>query len=179
MEIVFVRHGLPDYRLADERQMSQLEKDYSPLARSCIDSIIELGKSEVFSGCSAMSVSPYTRAMQTAELINRHLQLDLYVEHDLREWRADIDGGVISLQERDRRWHEYRAALKDDVQVSGVSYEQHDKLRKRVLDVISHYREHEKIIVVGHFNVLEALLGYQEEGIACGGIRCFSINEWQ
>ncbi|MGL1067152.1 histidine phosphatase family protein, partial [Vibrio vulnificus] len=29
MEVVFVRHGVPDYSLSDERKMSQLEKDYA------------------------------------------------------------------------------------------------------------------------------------------------------
>ncbi|MGI2961141.1 histidine phosphatase family protein, partial [Vibrio alginolyticus] len=33
MDIVFVRHGVPDFTLADERQMTQLEKDYAPLCR--------------------------------------------------------------------------------------------------------------------------------------------------
>ncbi|MDF4797689.1 histidine phosphatase family protein, partial [Vibrio parahaemolyticus] len=30
MEIIFVRHGVPDFSLADERCMTQLEKDYAP-----------------------------------------------------------------------------------------------------------------------------------------------------
>ncbi|EPH6366938.1 hypothetical protein [Vibrio cholerae] len=39
MDIVFVRHGVPDYSLSDERKMSQLEKDYAPLNREYIDEL--------------------------------------------------------------------------------------------------------------------------------------------
>ena len=51
-------------------------------------------------------------ALQTAEILNRHRDLPLFVEHDLREWRADKEGGYITLNERDRRWLEYRELLK-------------------------------------------------------------------
>ncbi len=41
MEIVFVRYGVPDYSLSDERKMSQLEKDYAPLDRNYLDQIYQ------------------------------------------------------------------------------------------------------------------------------------------
>ncbi|TOK03265.1 histidine phosphatase family protein, partial [Vibrio parahaemolyticus] len=78
---------------------------------------IQLEKAEVIIS------SPYTRALQTAEIINRKLGLELFVEHDLREWRADLNGGYVDLQERDRRWLEYRASLKNNAEPNNVPYE--------------------------------------------------------
>ena len=178
MEIVFIRHGQPDYRLADQRQMSQLEKDYAPLAREHIPFIAQQAKDPIFDGAQVMISSPYTRALQTAELLNRQLQLDLWVEHDVREWCADLAGGYIDLQERDRRWHQYRAHLQAGTQPSNVDYEDAASLKARTLAVLSRYRDADKLVLVAHFNVLESLIGYQNKGIACGEFRLLNSADF-
>ncbi|MEJ2767045.1 histidine phosphatase family protein [Photobacterium sp. MCCC 1A19761] len=176
MEIVFVRHGVPDYALADERKMSQLEKDYAPLHRDYIRDIKALASDPVFNGSTVIVSSPYTRALQTAEILNRQFQLDLFIEHDLREWQADVSGGYIDIEERDRRWFEYRDHLKQGTVPEDVSYEQHEQLRTRALRVLGQYLGYKKVIVVSHFNVLESLLGFQEKGIGCGQYQYFSYE---
>lgn len=177
VEIVFVRHGVPDYSLADARKMTQLEKDYAPLHRDCIPFIKSQSESDVFSGAEIIVSSPYTRALQTAELINRKLGLELFVEHDLREWKADLNGGYIDLKERDRRWNEYRCHLKDKTLPLDVKYETTTGLRARVTSVLQQYKSYKKIVVVGHFNVFESLIGYQEQGIGCAEYKCFNFNK--
>lgn len=177
MEIVFVRHGVPDYSLADERQMSQLEKDYSPLARAGIGDIETLSHDPVFAGATVIISSPYTRALQTAELLNRSYGLDLFVEHDLREWQADTAGGYITLKERDKRWLEYRHDLKQGLVSSSTDYECVTSIATRALAILMGYREHKKVIVVSHFNVLESLLGYQEQGIECAEYKHFTLDQ--
>lgn len=124
-----------------------------------------------------MISSPYTRALQTAEILNRSLGLELFVEHDLREWRADLAGGHIELSERDRRWHEYRAGLKHGRRIPDASYESAFDLKDRVLKVLQRYQHCTKVIVVAHLNVLESVCGYQEAGIGCGEYRIFSLHE--
>ncbi|MDG3085340.1 histidine phosphatase family protein [Vibrio hannami] len=177
MEIVFVRHGVPDYRLSDERKMTQLEKDYAPITRECIPFIKSQSELPAFSGADIIISSPYTRALQTAEIINRRHRLELFVEHDLREWIADLSGGYIELKERDRRWKEYRSFLKGGENPTTVTYETTNNLRSRVINVLKKYRNCNKIVVVAHFNVLESLIGYQENGISCGEIMSFHFEE--
>lgn len=177
MEILFVRHGVPDYRLCDERQMTQLEKDYAPLDRRYLDEIKALSFDSEFQNSSIIIASPYTRALQTAELINRELKLELFVEHDLREWRADLNGGYLALQERDRRWHEYRQALKSGEPIASHDYESAAELKRRTLDVLERYQGYRKVIVVSHFNVLESLIGFQPQGIGCGQYYCFNLDD--
>ncbi len=122
MDIIFVRHGVPDFSLADERCMTQLEKDYAPLDRAYLSELHQKLTNAVFDDAQAIICSPYTpnggersenclSLDQTAEILNRRHGFELFVEHDLREWRADTAGGYISLAERDRRWHEYRELL--------------------------------------------------------------------
>ncbi|EOV6297480.1 histidine phosphatase family protein [Vibrio parahaemolyticus] len=177
MEVVFVRHGVPDYSLSDERKMSQLEKDYAPLHREHIHELHAVAQEIQLEKAEVIISSPYTRALQTAEIINRKLGLELFVEHDLREWRADLDGGYVDLQERDRRWHEYRASLKNNAESNNVPYESWIALRNRAESVLSRYTHYSKVIVVSHFNVFESLAGYQDNGIGCGSYRSLTLGK--
>ncbi len=177
MEIVFIRHGTPDYSLADERQMTQLEKDYAPIKRECIPFLATQSKLAELQGAEILISSPYTRALQTAEIINRPHGLELFVEHDLREWMADATGGYIKLLERDRRWHEYRSTLKSGNPISSAQYETHKHLKNRVFRVLEKYEAYNKIILVVHFNVFESLVGFQKTGIGCGEIRSLNFDD--
>ncbi|WP_104034258.1 histidine phosphatase family protein [Vibrio jasicida] len=171
MDIVFVRHGVPDFTLADERQMTQLEKDYAPLCREHLPELQEKLNHAVFDDADIIISSPYTRALQTAEILNRHRDLPLFVEHDLREWRADKEGGYITLNERDRRWLEYRELLKAGIPMTDNRYEHVDELKARAELVLDRYRQYRKVVVVSHFNVFEALQGFQDIGLSCGEFR--------
>lgn len=171
MEVIFVRHGVPDYSLSDERQMSQLEKDYAPLNRAGIPQICATAEELRNENAQIIISSPYTRALQTAEILNRCLGLELFVEHDLREWRADLSGGYIELSERDRRWQEHRETLKNNIHPQNISYESWAELKIRAENVLRKYSEYSRIIIVSHFNVFESLAGYQECGIDCGSYR--------
>ncbi|HAS3026658.1 TPA: histidine phosphatase family protein [Vibrio parahaemolyticus] len=175
MDIIFVRHGVPDFSLADERCMTQLEKDYAPLDRAYLSELHQKLTNAVFDDAQAIICSPYTRALQTAEILNRRHGFELFVEHDLREWRADTAGGYISLAERDRRWHEYRELLKLRLPISDERYEHVTALKARTMAVLERYRQYDKVIVVSHFNVFEALQGYQEQGLACGDSKIFRL----
>ena len=176
MEIIFVRHGIPDYSLCDERKMTQLEKDYAPLHRGGISDIHVTANKLLNKNAELIIASPYTRALQTAEILNRRLGLELFVEHDLREWRADLSGGYIDLSERDRRWQEHRETLKHNVHPKDVPYESWAELKNRAENVLRKYDEYSKVIIVSHFNVFESLAGYQEQGIDCANYRHLEIE---
>ena len=171
MDIVFVRHGVPDFTLADERQMTQLEKDYAPLSRAHLPVLQEKLNHPVFNDAEIIISSPYTRTLQTAEILNRHRGMPLFVEQDLREWRADKEGGYITLNERDRRWHEYRELLNAGIPMTDSRYEHVDELKTRAELVLERYRQYRKVVVVSHFNVFEALQGFQDVGLSCGEFR--------
>ncbi|OOF23006.1 histidine phosphatase family protein [Salinivibrio proteolyticus] len=179
MKVVFIRHGKTDYSLADARQMSQLEKDYAPLQRECIPDIQALANHPSLQQAEIILSSPYTRALQTAEILNRHLQNPLFVEHDLREWQADIKGSYIPLSERDRRWLEYRELFANGNEVNNAGYESATSLHRRVSAVLDSYQSYSTIAVVAHFNVIEAIVGYREQGIEYGEIIEFDYQPGQ
>ncbi|MBF9000538.1 histidine phosphatase family protein [Vibrio nitrifigilis] len=177
MEIIFVRHGIPDYSLCDERKMTQLEKDYAPLNRDGIPAICATAEELRTENAQVIISSPYTRALQTAEILNRSLGLELFVEHDLREWRADLSGGYIELSERDRRWHEHRDTLKHNIHPQDIPYESWMELKARTEKVLRQYNEYSRVVIVSHFNVFESLAGYQEHGLSCGSYRYLKLEE--
>ncbi len=50
-------------------------------------------------------------------------------------------------------------------------YEHVDELKARVELVLDRYRQYQKVVVVSHFNVFEALQGFQDVGLSCGEFR--------
>ncbi|EGQ9142928.1 histidine phosphatase family protein, partial [Vibrio parahaemolyticus] len=54
-------------------------------------------------------------------------------------------------------------------------YEHVTALKARTMAVLERYRQYDKVIVVSHFNVFEALQGYQEQGLACGDSKIFRL----
>lgn len=169
MEIVFVRHAEPDYTLADEYKMNQVEKNFAPLTEAGRIAAANLQGHPAFEGAELIVASPYTRALQTASIINQSLKLDLEVEFNLREWLADKDGGYISIEERDRRWEEYRSKMP----VVNPPYEASPQLLNRACEVLNRYREYNKVIVVCHFNVIEVIIGEMEEVLPFAGVATF------
>ena len=165
MEIIFVRHAEPDYILADEYKMNQIEKNFAPLTKEGRLAAKELQTHHEFLDADLIVSSPYTRALHTASIINQSLELDLEIEFNLREWLADKEGGYISLKERDRRWEEYRS---DEV-VLNPPYESASELVERTRKVLNQYKDYKKVIVVCHFNVIEAIVGKMEEVLPFAG----------
>ena len=80
MEIIFVRHAEPDYILADEYKMNQIEKNVAPLTKEGRLAAKELQTHHEFLDADLIVSSPYTRALQTASIINQSLELDLEIE---------------------------------------------------------------------------------------------------
>ncbi len=177
VRIVFIRHGQPDFSLADERRHTQLEKDYSPLDRKYLDRVEQTASDPRLADSEIVLSSPYTRALQTAEIINRRLQLPLFVEFDLHDWKADLAGGYLALEERDRRWEEYKSGRAgDDGRIAAKPYESPDSLQRRVRNVLGRYSGYRKIIVVSHLNVICAQVGDLRLVVPCAGILEYDLN---
>ena len=172
MEIILVRHAEPDYSLADECQMNQVEKNFAPLTQEGRKAACQLQFLEDFQNADLIISSPYTRALQTASIINQTLKLDLEVEFNLREWLADKSGGYITIAERDRRWDEYRSSE----EVSNPPYETKPELIERSMGVLGKYKQYNKVIVVCHFNVIEAIVGEMDEVLPFAGIVHFKLD---
>lgn len=81
-----IRHGETMWSLADERRHKVGLRDFVPLTENGCSQIEHLvGSLKSFDGELIVS-SPMTRALQSAAILCRHLNLPINVEYDLHEW---------------------------------------------------------------------------------------------
>lgn len=177
MKIFFIRHGKPDYSLSDQRKHTQLEKEFSPLDRKHLYQVEHTANDPHLCHAEIMLSSPYTRALQTAEILNRRLQLPLFVEYDLHEWKADLSGQYLPLAERDCRWEEYKARKGIYPHGETREWETCDSVWRRVRSVLLQYRTYHSIIVVCHWNVIVSQTRRWDEAIPFAGIAEYDLLE--
>lgn len=130
-----------------------------PLTSHGRSQILETAEDPRLGRAELILSSPYTRAMQTAAILSRRLDLDIAVEYDLREWQPDLTFEYNS-EERMRE-------LRDDYNRYGGTHpagerklwESRDSLLRRIEGVLDRYREYSKVIVAGHGTIFGTLVG--------------------
>ena len=90
MEIVFVRHGEPTYEYVGERGFVGHGRALSQLTQEGRRQALEAAQNPLLKDVELLVASPYPRALETAAILSRRLDLDIEVELDLREWEPDL-----------------------------------------------------------------------------------------
>ena len=163
MKVLFVRHGEPDYSLIDIRKLNSIEKNFCPLKTDSFDKINQIAKNNILKKSKIMLASPFTRALQTAAIINVHLGLRLYVEYDLHEWIDDLRGEHVKKAEFDRRRQEFFDMNGEYSENNKKPWEKQCDLKKRVFNAIVKYREYSPVVVVCHGMVIGSQTGYYND----------------
>ena len=161
MEIVFIRHGAADYAPCWERGFIGHGKDLACLKPEGIKQAEEVSKNPVLDGSELIISSPYTRALQTAAIISKNIQLDIVVEIDLHEFLPDKT--FQATEKEDSELH------KDFVDFHGVyptgeirKWETVGEIKNRAVAVMKKYCTYNKIIVVAHGGVIRRFTGVAE-----------------
>ncbi|MGI6200852.1 MAG: histidine phosphatase family protein [Christensenellales bacterium] len=89
MKLLLVRHGEPSYDAVTERGYIGHGRDLAALTAAGVAQAERASRDPRLAGAQLILASPYTRALQTAAVIQRNLQLPLWVETDLHEWMPD------------------------------------------------------------------------------------------
>lgn len=177
MEIIFIRHGKPDYSIADERKLKYLEKNFCPLDKNYINDIIKISKNPKLQNVELMLSSPYTRALQTAEIINRELKLPLFVEYDLYEWMVDLNNNYISETETLIRYQEFKENKGIPLEKNNKKREDIVSIRNRVTTVLNRYTDYNKIIIVSHGTLIQSIIGKKMDIPLCGIVKYIYKNK--
>ena len=85
MNVYFIRHGQTDYSLKDQKIYQGFGVNLAPLSEEGVRQIEETAKDPRLQGAELILTSPYTRAIQTAAILSRRLDLPIAVETDLHE----------------------------------------------------------------------------------------------
>ncbi|HKM02650.1 MAG TPA: histidine phosphatase family protein [Bacilli bacterium] len=160
MKVILVRHGEPRYDEVTARGFVGLGGGFGRLTAEGEAQALARASDPVFKGATIIVASPYTRALQTAAVISRITNIPLTVEHDLHEWSDDtLFKFDQPIQESYDAYIKNRGVMKENTK---YRYETYENLRKRVLESIKKYKNHDKIIVVCHGVVISSLTHFED-----------------
>lgn len=158
MGFLLIRHGTADReRMPGARGFADSLAPLSELGRLQMDIIA--GDFRLREAGPIIS-SSYTRCLESAALLNRHLNRPLFVEPDLHEWLPHTDPRVVPDEGLIARANEgLRRELEHGGPTEDGPWESLAGVRQRALAVLSRYDALGTCIVVTHAVVISALLG--------------------
>jgi len=152
-----VRHGKTDYSQRNEKIYQGFGVNLSPLSAEGIEEIKRTSKDKRLCGAGIILSSPYTRAVQTAAILSKELQIDIALETGLHEWMANKH---YVYEEDERAERNYREFVENNgVYPAGKDFDWEDMsaIQKRVLPVLDKYRHYPKVIVACHGVLIQSL----------------------
>jgi broad specificity phosphatase PhoE len=158
MNIVFIRHGEPDYIPCDKRGFIGQGRDLAALTENGIFQAEQVSKDPILLKSEIIVSSPYTRAMQTAAIISKNINRNIFVETDLHEWLPDI---TFQYQTSEQSVMLY----KDFCNNRGIyptektkKWETIDQIINRVVPTLNKYLSYKKVIIVTHGGVIRCFV---------------------
>lgn len=157
-QFILLRHGKATYKDVEDNGFIGHGLDLAPLSEVGRNQIIETCHSDVLISADLIISSPYTRALHSASILSRQLNLPIEVEVDLHEWIPDI----INHDYKNTRdcvdlYHDYMAH--DGVYPEGdlKVWESKQHIINRVENVLKRYKNFKKVIVVTHGMVVSTM----------------------
>ena len=94
-----IRHGQPDYSGLESHGFFGFGRAFAPLSPQGIVQAEAAARDPRLKNAEFIVSSPYTRALQTAQIISRETGLPVVVDLDLHEWMPDRTNQLASGQE--------------------------------------------------------------------------------
>lgn len=155
----FVRHGQPDYSEKGTKIYQGFGVNLAPLTEVGVSQIKETSKDVRLKDADIILSSPYTRALQTAAILSRELNVDIIVETNLHEWVGNKDYIYDEDKVAVNSFKEYEKNNGVYPQGEEKRWEDADNIRKRVRSVLEKYQGYNKVIVACHGVVIQAMTG--------------------
>jgi len=155
-----IRHGEANYELADERDLVGSTREFVPLTERGVGQIERLSKQLQDERAELIISSPLTRALQSAGILSRELDLPMKVEFDLREWIPDFtntyegsDAVLLAYTELLEAGGEWPENMKK-------KWEPMSSVHQRVTKTLVRYTNYNRVFVVCHGAVITSLVGH-------------------
>ena len=173
-EFYLIRHGTPDYSERNTKVYQGFGTNLAPLSDAGVSEIKNTAKDGRLAGADIILSSPYTRALQTAAILSKELQIDITVETDLHEWTANK---YYRFETDETALAHYREFCRlDGIYPDGAEQDWEDRihLRKRILSVLEKYSRYKKVIVCCHGMIIQSLCAGHH--LKCGEMIGFEMN---
>lgn len=152
-----IRHGKTDYSDRNEKVYKGFGVNLSPLNAVGVKEIQNTSKDKRLYGASVILSSPYTRAVQTAAILSKELQIDIVIETNLHEWMANKNYIYEDDERAEKNYLEFvnnKGVYPTD---TDLDWEDMLTIRKRVLPVLDKYKHYPKVIVACHGMLIQSL----------------------
>ena len=158
----FIRHGQMDTSMAGKKFYKGFAYNMMTLSAKGIEQIHEAAKDSRLRNAELTITSPYGRAMHSAAILSKELDIEMRVETDLHEWLAD------SVSYRylpdDMAEDSYRSLTENHghhPKGAHCLWESADQMKERVMAVLDRYKDHRAVIVVCHGTLMQYVLGIE------------------
>lgn len=156
MAIFFlIRHGETDWTLNEKYRLKGGYRDLPCLTSNGVKQAKGLSNNIRLKHAELILSSPYTRALQTAAILSKNIDLEITVEFDLREWQPDLGLGISNQMQ-------LKNAINDYEKNNGIypanapkSWESKSSVKGRTEGVLRRYLHYKYVIVVTHEQVIK------------------------
>lgn len=155
----FIRHGQMDMTMAGKKFYKGFAFNMMTLSDKGIEQIHEVAKDSRLKTAELIITSPFGRAMHSAAILSKDLNLDLRVETDLHEWLAD--GVSYEFLPDELAGASYQSLTEhhgNHPEGTQPLWESAGQMKKRVLNVLDKYKEYHAVIVVCHGTLMQYVL---------------------
>lgn len=170
-----IRHGDPDYSNIGTKTYQGVGVDFSSLSKLGVTQIKKASKDKRLKETKIILSSPYTRALQSAAILSKELDLDIVVETDLHEWVNDKNYNFLGKNNTDTSYQEFCEFNGKYPDGEERQWENNEILKNRILGVLNKYIEYDKVIVVCHGMLIHSI--FQDHWLECGEIAEFNLEK--
>lgn len=155
----FVRHGETDYSERNTKIYQGFGVNLSPLSEEGMNQVKKTANDSRLKDADIILTSPYTRALQTAAILSKELNVDIIVETNLHEWLANKEYIYDDDETAEKSFREYEENKGTYPEDKEMKWESADAIKKRVLPVLEKYRSFDKVIISCHGMLIQAVTG--------------------
>lgn len=145
-----VRHGEANYEYMLENGFWGFGRDFAPLSEKGKQEAEIAAKDTRLKSAELIVSSPYTRALQTAQIISRETGIRVEVDIDLHEWIPDESNQYETSEESFAFAEEFTKLGGEYPPGEKRRWESLSHMRKRMIRVADKYSDYDKVIFVGH-----------------------------
>ncbi len=152
-----VRHGDANYEHMFENGFWGFGRAFATLSEKGKQQAEITAKDARLKNAELIASSPYTRALQTAQIISRETGIRVEVDIDLHEWMPDETNQYKTSEESFALAREFTEFRGEYPPGEKRRWESLSHMRKRMIRVADKYSDYDKVILVGHGMVFRCL----------------------
>ncbi len=161
-----IRHGEAAWSAMRARGARGRDFNFVELTPAGVAQIEAVADDPRLKSAGALIASPYTRALQSAAILSRRLNLPIHVEYDLREWQYDRDPyAPFVAEEVERRRQLFFASDRFSPPNPASAWETAFEVRARAEAVLRKHLQRRAVLVMCHVGVIFSLTGQAPVGL--------------